>query len=197
VATPIQVVIDCADPASLAPFWAAALGYVVQPAPEGFSSWEAYRHENAVPETDWNALSAVVDPDGAGPRILFQRVPEPKSVKNRVHVDINAGGPRDTPDDERRRRVARTVERLETLGATTYREFEERGDHWVVDARPRGQRVLRAVTPSGRAADAVPQHADPLGLELDRRARPHPLFVPMHVERAGGERLAGGEVVEP
>ena len=138
MATPIQVVIDCADPGALAPFWAAALGYVVQPPPDGFASWEAFLHENGVPETEWNALSAVIDPDGAGPRILFQRVPEPKTVKNRVHVDVNAGGPRETPDAERRRRVARTVERLETLGASAYREFDERGEHWVVMRDPEG-----------------------------------------------------------
>jgi hypothetical protein len=138
VATPIQVVIDCADPSALAPFWAAALGYIVQPPPDGFASWEAFLHESGVPETEWNSASAVVDPDGAGPRIFFQRVPEPKTVKNRVHVDVNAGGPRDTPDEERRRRVARTVERLEILGATTFREFDERGEHWVVMQDPEG-----------------------------------------------------------
>jgi len=137
VATPIQVVIDCADPTALAPFWAAALGYIVQPPPEGHASWEAFLHESGVPETEWNALSAVVDPDGSGPRILFQRVPEPKIVKNRVHLDVNAGG-RDETDDERRRLVVRTVERLETLGATVYREFEERGEHWVVMQDPEG-----------------------------------------------------------
>jgi hypothetical protein len=138
VASPVQVVIDCADPTSLAPFWAAALGYVVEPPPDAFPSWEAFLHESGVPESEWNALSAVVDPQHAGPRILFQRVPEPKTVKNRVHLDVNAGGPPGTADEERRRRVTGTVERLETLGATVYREFEERGEHWVVMRDPEG-----------------------------------------------------------
>ena len=46
-----------------------------------------------VPEERWNDASAIIDPDGNGPRIYFQRVPEPKTVKNRLHLDVNAGGP--------------------------------------------------------------------------------------------------------
>jgi hypothetical protein len=138
MATPVQVVIDCADPGRLAPFWAEALGYVVQPPPEGFGSWQDWLASMGIPEPEWNSASAVVDPDGSGPRIYFQRVPEPKTVKNRVHLDINAGGPRGTPDDERRRRVGETVERLTARGASTLREVEERGEHWVVMQDPEG-----------------------------------------------------------
>src|SRR5687768_9499501 len=105
MATPIQVVIDCADPARLAAFWAAALGYQVQPPPEGFETWEDALRSWGVPKDAWNSRSAVVDPDGEGPRIFFQQVPEPKTVKNRVHLDVNAGGPRGTPDEEHRRRI--------------------------------------------------------------------------------------------
>src|ERR671916_2799029 len=101
----IQVVIDCADPARLASFWADALGYKVQDPPEGFTSWEAFLTSIGVPPEEWNSASAVVDPGGAGPRIYFQRVPEPKIVKNRVHVDVNVGGGHGTPMEERRARV--------------------------------------------------------------------------------------------
>ena len=136
--TPIQVVIDCADPARLAEFWATALGYEVQRPPDGFASWPDFLRANGVPEEAWNDFSAVTDPDGDGPRIFFQRVPEPKTVKNRVHIDVNAGGPLGTPDDERRARVAARVELLTHVGASVLRDVEERGEHWVVMVDPEG-----------------------------------------------------------
>jgi Glyoxalase-like domain len=137
---PVQVVIDCADPAALAPFWAAALGYVVQPPPEGFESWHAFLASIGVPESEWNSRSAVVDPDGDGPRVFFQRVPEPKTVKNRVHLDINAGGPVGTDPDERARRMSAKVDQLVGLGATVQREMrvEEMSEHWFVLQDPEG-----------------------------------------------------------
>jgi hypothetical protein len=136
--TPFQVVIDCADPAALAAFWATALHYEVQPPPEGFASWEEALAAWGVPEDAWNSRSAVTDPDGEGPRIFFQQVPEPKTLKNRVHLDVNAGGPLGTPNEERRARVAAEVERLEGVGASVFREVEERGEHWVVMQDPEG-----------------------------------------------------------
>ena len=136
--TPIQVVIDCADPARLAAFWADALHYEVQPPPEGFDSWDAALDAWGIPEEGRNAFNAVVDPEGAGPRIFFQQVPEPKVVKNRVHVDVNAGGPQGTPDEQRRELVTAEVARLEGAGASVFREVEERGEHWVVMQDPEG-----------------------------------------------------------
>jgi glyoxalase superfamily protein len=138
MATPIQVVFDCADPATLGRFWAAALHYEVQPPPEGFDSWDAALDAWGVPEEARNDFNAIVDPDGTGPRIFFQRVPEAKVVKNRVHLDVNAAGGRGTPDEERRAKVAEEVERLQTAGASIYREMEERGEHWVVMQDPEG-----------------------------------------------------------
>jgi hypothetical protein len=90
MAREIQVTFDCGDPAALAEFWAAALGYVVQPPPEGFDSWDAALSAWGVPEDQRNERSAVVDPDGGGPRVFFQRVPEGKVAKNRVHLDLRA-----------------------------------------------------------------------------------------------------------
>ena len=138
MAIPVQVVIDCADPAGLAEFWALALDYTVQPPPPGFATWQEWLVANHVPEEQWNAFSAVTDPEGAGPRIFFQRVPEPKTVKNRVHLDVNAGGPHGTPDDERRRRVDALVAQLVEAGATPVRDAEERGERWVVLHDPEG-----------------------------------------------------------
>ena len=138
MSTRIQVVFDCADPDRLARFWAAALGYVVQPPPAGYDSWEAFLAEMGVPESQWRSRSAIVDPEGAGPRIFFQQVPESKTVKNRVHLDVNASGPPGTPEAERRTRVAETVGRLVEAGASVQHEFNEPGEHWVVLQDPEG-----------------------------------------------------------
>ena len=86
----VQVTFDCADPAGLAAFWAEVLGYQVQAPPEGFDSWDAALEAFGVPPEQRNDASAVVDPDGSGPRVFFQRVPEGKQVKNRVHLDVRA-----------------------------------------------------------------------------------------------------------
>ena len=139
MATEVQVVIDCADPDRLARFWSAALGYKVQDPPEGYSSWEQWLAAQGIPESEWNSASAVVDPDGKGPRIYFQRVPERKVVKNRVHLDLNVGGPRDLPEDERLRRISAEIERVTGLGATVLRPLsEERGEWWAVLHDPEG-----------------------------------------------------------
>ena len=72
----VQVTFDCSDPDRLARFWAELLGYRLDPPPEGFDSWEAWLTEQGIPESDWNMASVASDPDGQGPRIFFQRVPE-------------------------------------------------------------------------------------------------------------------------
>ncbi|MGZ8753578.1 MAG: VOC family protein [Acidimicrobiia bacterium] len=138
MARSVQIVIDCADPARLAGFWATALGYVVQAPPEGFDSWESFLIEMGVPETEWNSASAVVDPTGEGPRIFFQRVPEPKSVKNRVHLDLNVGGEHGTPLHERKPYVDAEVARLVGAGATVVGPMERLGEYWVVLRDPEG-----------------------------------------------------------
>ena len=138
MATRVQVVIDCADPGALAPFWAEALGYKIQDPPAGFDSWEDFLVAQGVPESDWNSASAIVDPDGAGPRVFFQRVPEPKELKNRVHLDLNASGGPQTPIEERKEQVYAEVARLQGLGATRGREVEEMGGFHVVMQDPEG-----------------------------------------------------------
>jgi catechol 2,3-dioxygenase-like lactoylglutathione lyase family enzyme len=86
----VQITFDCADPAGLAAFWAAALGYRLQDPPGGFASWDEALDAMGVPPENRNDASALVAPDGAGPRLFFQRVPEPKQAKNRVHLDVRA-----------------------------------------------------------------------------------------------------------
>ncbi len=137
MATPIQVTFDCADPDRLATFWATALGYRKQEPPEGYASWPAFLAAQGIPEDQWNSASALIDPESRGPRLYFQRVPEPKVVKNRVHLDLTIGG-RHIPLEERRARVDAEVERLRGAGATQLRPVEEHGEYWVVMADPEG-----------------------------------------------------------
>src|SRR3982751_6808397 len=85
----VQVTFDCADPRAVAEFWKAVLGYVDPPAPPGFDSWDAF--EATLPPEKQGADWACQDPDGVGPRLFFQRVPEGKVVKNRLHLDVRAG----------------------------------------------------------------------------------------------------------
>jgi Glyoxalase-like domain len=138
MATAVQVVIDCADPARLAEFWATALGYQVQDPPPGFATWQEFLAAQHVPESEWNSASAVVDPDGSGPRVFFQRVPEPKAVKNRVHLDLNVGGGRSVDLETRRTRVNAEGRRLERAGATQVRATERHGEYWIVMLDPEG-----------------------------------------------------------
>src|SRR2546426_11254039 len=101
----IQIVYDCSDPDRLARFYAAALRYKMQDPPEGFATWKAFLQSIGVPREEWNDASAVIDPDGKGPRIYFQKMDTPKPEKNRLHLDLNASGGRETPEDEGRRRI--------------------------------------------------------------------------------------------
>ena len=127
-----QVVFDSADPDRLARFWAAVLGYKIQDPPPGFATWPDFLKSQGVPEEDYNSASAIVDPDGKGPRVYIQRVPEAKTLKNRVHLDINISGGMRVPIEERRQRVDAEVDRVRGLGATVVRSFEVRGEYWTV-----------------------------------------------------------------
>ena len=138
MAVRFQVTFDCADPDRVATFWAAALGYQKQPPPHGYESWQAFLAAQGVPEDQWDAASAVVDPAGIGPRLFFQRVPEPKANKNRVHLDLNVGGGPSVALEERRRRVDAEVERLMEVGAARQRSFDRGHEYWVVMRDPEG-----------------------------------------------------------
>lgn len=138
MATAIQVVMDCHDPDRLARFWAAALHYKLQDPPEGYVNWEQWLSAMGIPEEQWNDASAVVDPDSRGPRIYFQRVPESKTVKNRVHLDLNVSGPHGTAPEVRRERVDAEVQRLVEVGATKAQAMDLRGEYWVVMGDPEG-----------------------------------------------------------
>jgi hypothetical protein len=139
MATSIQLVFDAADPSGLSRFWASALGYRLQEPPAGFETWEDFLEAQGIPRDRWNDASAIVDPKGNGPRIYFQRVPEPKTAKNRMHMDLNVGGGPSVSLEERRGRVDAEVRRLKELGASDQRGAIERdGEYWVRMNDPEG-----------------------------------------------------------
>lgn len=122
----LQVTFDCADVPAMERFWTAAVGYERESPPPGFASWEEFLEKNQVPRSEWDSRSAAVDPAGAGPRFFFQRVPEPKAAKNRVHLDIRLSR------REGSEGLEAEVARLEALGATRGEAFDEMGVSWVV-----------------------------------------------------------------
>ena len=139
MARDVQITFDCADPAGLAAFWAEALGYHLQDPPEGFESWEEALEAMGVPPESRNDASAVLDPDGSRPRLFFQRVPERKQVKNRVHLDVRAAP--GLEGDARMTALEAEAERLVSLGATRLERYEPApplGAGHIVMADPEG-----------------------------------------------------------
>jgi Glyoxalase-like domain len=134
MATKFQIVIDCFDPERMVRFWTAALGYEIEPPPAGFESWGAFWRARGLPdEENYEGHDSIIDPKGAGPRIWFQQVTEPKLTKNRVHVDIQASGGRDFPLAVRKERVDTAAKRLIELGATLLESSDTTSfDHYAV-----------------------------------------------------------------
>ncbi|MFG2750346.1 VOC family protein [Streptomyces xanthophaeus] len=125
----LQLTVDCTDPPRLVAFWTEALGYVPEPPPGGHPTWRAYWQDMGVPpeelgEDAGETPESIVDPEGRGPRIWFQQVPEPKTGKNRLHLDLKVGGGRDVPIALRIERVDATVARLTAAGATVQRVMD-------------------------------------------------------------------------
>lgn len=132
-----QLVVDCADPDLLARFWAAALGYELAFPPAGFATWNDFYRELGVPEEELtDKADRIADPDGHGPSMWFQVVPDVKVGKNRLHIDIRASGDRNDPMEIRRARIDVEARRLVDLGATITGAFSEEGiDHYAVGMR--------------------------------------------------------------
>jgi hypothetical protein len=107
---------DAADPEKLAAFWAIALGYVPEPGyedPEGTS---------------------LIDPSGHGPAIGFLRVPEEKTAKNRMHIDIRVAGEPPWEMAQREQLIRAKVAQLVAAGAAMVREesYSEHLGHVVM-----------------------------------------------------------------
>lgn len=126
----IQVTFDAHDPRALSTFWRDVLGYV-HPAPPGvdlpegadpLAAWDDFLEQAGVPEDQRNTASALEAPDGRGPRLFFQQVPEDKVAKNRVHLDVRAAP--ELQGDGRMAALERECDRLVALGATRVRRHE-------------------------------------------------------------------------
>jgi len=131
----LQIAVDAADPHHLNRFWAAALDYEIEDHHDMIGEIVAAGHaslEEDIIEIDgrraWKTAAASKPRDGAGPRLLFQVVPEPKTVKNRVHLDLHF------PPDRRDEEVARLTE----LGATKLWDGQQGPQQWVTMADPEG-----------------------------------------------------------
>lgn len=137
-----NVTFDAADPRRLAEFWALALGYQVEPPPDGFASWEEALAAWNVPEDEWDRASAIIDPQGVLPRVFFQKVPESKTAKNRVHLDVRswryAGDGEPPPEADRSAAVEAKVATLVAAGATVVTTTAEFGNSWTVLLDPEG-----------------------------------------------------------
>ena len=132
--TSFQICIDSADPHALARFWAAATGYEIEDNDAQIRRLLEAGVATAgdVVETNgrlaWKTATAANDPDGRLPRLLFQQVPEPKTVKNRWHLDLHVGP--DRRDDE--------IARLTGLGATHLWDGQEGPSVWATMSDPEG-----------------------------------------------------------
>ena len=136
MAVEVQVTFDAGDAEALGRFWIEVLGYVEQPPPDGHPTWADFLESVGAPEEN---LFAAIDADGVGPRLLFQGVPEGKTAKNRVHLDVNVGAGFKAP--ERAAAVRARAAELVALGATQIQVFEgEEGpdSFWIVMADPEG-----------------------------------------------------------
>ena len=121
---------DARDPRALSSFWRDVLGYV-HPAPPGvelgegadpLAEWDEFLERVGVPPEQRNSNSALEDPEGAGPRIFFQQVPEDKIAKNRVHLDVRAAP--GLQGEQRMAALESECARLVGLGASRLRRQE-------------------------------------------------------------------------
>lgn len=129
-----QVTFDCHDLGVMTRFWAIALGYEEQVPPPGHESWEAWAIEQGIAREGWRG--ALVDPGGTGPRLFFQPVPEPKTAKNRVHLDIAVAAV-GASSVQRREQIEAHVSRCIEAGATVL----SRNAEFVVMADPEGNEL--------------------------------------------------------
>jgi hypothetical protein len=133
-----QVAVDAERPHALADWWADALGWEVEPSDadfiqrmitEGYATQDdTMTHNGSLVWKDGAAIRHPDDPGSGRSRVLFQLVPEAKSVKNRVHLDLRVGA----EDGEA------VVERLTARGATVLHRGEQGPHHWVTMADPEG-----------------------------------------------------------
>jgi hypothetical protein len=131
MAARIDLTIDCADAPRLATFWKLALGYEDEPPPAPFATREEWLQVYGDPGDHVDDGAWLHDPGGTGPRLSLLRVEEPKTAKNRLHMDIRVAGTGSA--SERWARITETVGLLTAAGGTSLQEFP---GHHVVMADP-------------------------------------------------------------
>ena len=136
MASTIQITFDAADPDKLATFWAEAIGYKEQDPPDGFDSWDDWLDANGL-QAQRGQAAAIVDPEGVGPRFYFQKVPERKIAKNRLHLDITAADRSLGPED-RVGPLEAEARRLVAHGAARVELIQRPGEVWIVMQDPEG-----------------------------------------------------------
>ncbi|KGN41524.1 VOC family protein [Knoellia aerolata] len=131
----LGITIDCTDARVVADFWAHALGWVQAPPPPGWSDWPSFLRDHEVPEEEWGDGASICPRSGGGPRISFLKVPEPKTVKNRLHLDVRVSGGRAVEQSLREQRIRATEADLVARGARLQREdrFDGHLDHLVME----------------------------------------------------------------
>lgn len=120
----VQITFDAHDPRTLSLFWKEVLGYVhpgppgvdLSPGADPLAAWDEFLAVSGVPEEQRNSASALEDPEGAGPRIFFQQVPEGKVTKNRLHLDVRTAS--ELRGNERMAALEARSAQLVALGAT-------------------------------------------------------------------------------
>ncbi len=130
----LALTFDCADATAQARFWAVALGYVPASPPRGWDTWESWLVDHDVPPEEWDDGASLVDPVGVSPGISFLKVPEPKTAKNRIHLDLKVSGGRDVDHESRRMLIRAKVDEVVAAGATILQEHVLHGhlDHVVL-----------------------------------------------------------------
>ena len=129
----IQIAIDSADPHALNDFWSETVGYEKEDHHDQVEALLAAGHlpaDEAITRSGrlaFKTAAACVDPAGAGPRLLFQAVPEGKTVKDRIHLDLHVG-------EEREAVIASCLAR----GATKLWDGQQGPQSWVTLADPEG-----------------------------------------------------------
>jgi environmental stress-induced protein Ves len=137
VATAVQLTIDCKDPQAQAQFWASALHYVPQQPPPGHPTWESWLSAVGVPQSQWNDGASICDALGMGPSLYFQAVPEIKTVKNRLHLDLDIAVPGDSLAGKMAD-VEAEVDRLTAIGAIVLARVSEDDHFHVTMSDPEG-----------------------------------------------------------
>ncbi|MFG1778648.1 VOC family protein [Micromonospora sp. NPDC049051] len=138
----ISLTLDCRDAKLLGEFWKTALDYVDEPPPAPFRTREEWYASFDLPEDDSVDDGAwLCDPRGVGPALSILKVPEPKTAKNRLHIDVRVPG-HGTPD-ERWARIRAKSEQLVQAGATV---LEDVTGHHIVMADPEGNEFCVAAT---------------------------------------------------